>query len=464
MKNVIIILATILCFSYFGILSASAQSILKEVSKRHVSKKAIIPDDYGYYFLESNKLKDIRDYSTEINYMVGCDEVRVLDGDRFLVKSGNGISYFKNNTKVSSFVQSNISLISREWDRIIYFEDNDFWLADIKWEDGSSYNKTRLTETGIFGSTRWEIYSWYKESVFLTIQNEAYILNLTDKKLNKLPEVVSKTWETPSGRFFGNGLEYFDFITGKKYTLVSPKHTQFAEIFYSNGKPVIIDELTVGFHYVGVETRNADKMQDHLVVWDLRHPKTPDLVSLTPEILGDVPKITKSSLYTGAEDQITWREGVFTYSMTEATYGRPSNALSPNLEKICFTTFNEPRCIFIQNLTSGNNQLVEENVSKTVGNHYSFSPGNLTFSWTSNDHFIYSKNEGVLEQGTFIFDLTNDEKKKLTPFLIQEIVVLQQVGRVVFRANNKLFTCKSDGSDLEIINEEAYGVISSFLK
>lgn len=440
-----------------------SQSLIKDIIKNQVSTKQSDLLDFDYYFFEGNSLKDVRDYSTKIDIPTP-GEVKQLDENRFLIKNKNGISYYQDEKFISSISISRPDWLSPDWQREIFLKDNDLWIREINWSSGGFANEIRLTETGIFGTTSWYIHDWYKDKVIISIGNETYLFNLLSKEFKKISIKYNNTvlpiWTSAKGRFFGWGLEYFDFETEKKYQINNNKFKNFAQITLSTRSPLKIDGFTLSFQLTGFESTVDPRPKDYLVVCDLRYPDSPEIIQINPEVSNGVPGIGSLIL-----KDLPWREPHFTKSMIQTIRGSASRAFSQDRQKLCFTTRFQPGSFFVHDFLTDKDIMVESDLSKTlVSTSRSISNRDLFFGWISNTTLIYSKNEGIMDQGTFFYDLKNGQKKKLTPFLIQELVILEGPGEVLFRANNKLFQCNSDGSGFEVINNKATQRISYFLK
>ncbi|WP_420151807.1 hypothetical protein [Spirosoma sp.] len=100
------------------------------------------------------------------------------------------------------------------------------------------------------------------------------------------------------------------------------------------------------------------------------------------------------------------------------------------------------------------------------------APGWENIFWTDDNHLIFTAKEGsivngnqvtAMTQGTYIIDINTKEIKKLTPYLLSSsqktvesadpyknfIIRLPEANLIVFEANQYLFSCHSDGSDVK---------------
>ena len=88
--------------------------------------------------------------------------------------------------------------------------------------------------------------------------------------------------------------------------------------------------------------------------------------------------------------------------------------------------------------------------------------GNLLISWIDNTHLLYFKsNTGASEQGTYIFDITTNSRKKLFSYTLEGSGLADGKSYYNAKSNYLLFgtqgifwRCRPDGSELtELLKE-----------
>ena len=457
------LLSLAICIFFLLPSLCSGQAILeKAIANRQQQLTGYTPGDADYCFLEGSKLKDIRDYSTKIP-RIEADKTRRLDASRYLVQRGMAVYCFKNHQQVHAIALAAGDHTSPELDRVISRKDNDLWLKEINWDNGSIKSEKRLTETGVFGINSYYIMGWHKDKIMVSVHGEIYLLRLNDKSLKKLdirynPNVY-QVWTTPSGRYYGAHLSYFDFVKEQEFNVNDQYFKGFEGAMLLSKKPIIIDEHTVAYHVWGADPQKNIEGQSFLLIADLRQPATPQILEINTAVEGVTPEPPANSRQAMMP---FLRSANFTKSMIEPNQWGSSSTFSPGLKKICFTTRTAPNGLFVFDLTTGKAQLVEKDIQQTMQNNI-MARNDLTFGWVTDNTLIYSKNEGVMDQGTFLYHADTGKKQKLTPFIMQESVILHAVDKLVFRANNKLFTCNSDGTNLKVLQENIFHRVSPFL-
>ncbi len=79
-----------------------------------------------------------------------------------------------------------------------------------------------------------------------------------------------------------------------------------------------------------------------------------------------------------------------------------------------------------------------------------FDEGSLSKrAWVNRHKLLFSLDGNIMKQGTYIFDAKTGERKKLTPFIANQIYVFGNTGYVMFSANEKMYKYNTDTKELK---------------
>ena len=401
--------------------------------------------DYKYYFYVGEELKDIRGFKAVDRKVLPKGEVRFYPAqDRMLIKphkdSRNSRYLYINRLNSTSVkIVDAAGWLAPNWKYKLEIKEGDLWAVDIDWETGNLSNERQLTQLGIFGR-RFSPDYFYGNQIYFTHSSGGnriqYKLDIATQELVEAPKELGYSFNyiSPSKRYISqyerleNPLTY-DF---KKQELipVSIPETKQSEICWAND------------HTIVQLKKNKVKENVFKSYVDVVNFKTQDISTFSLDIKSD-QKVKLSKNMTALD-------------------GQRSYNVSPDGTKILYFTndsYNQiPPALRVFDITKKRDILCEEDFKASL--HTDMFVEEPTFEWVSNDKIIYKKVGNLLNQGTWIYDVSTQTKKRITPYVATNIIVLRQAGKIIFRVkvdnSEDLLSCNLDGSELVTLEKNSY--------
>ena len=386
--------------------------------------------DYKYYFYVGEELKDIRGFKAVDRKVLPKGEVRFYPAqDRMLIKPHKGSS-FKNTLYINRLngtsVNQLVGWFTPNWKYKYKFKEGDLWAADINWETGNISNERQLTELGIFAKgNSYSLRAFYGSKIYFTHfsdgKHNGYLLDIESKEMIEAPKDIKGFIEV------GWNLDDSYFSPNKQY-LVPKGNTDIKAYDLKTEKL-----LSIPF------TRNTDS---YTRIWINNHT----LAQITYEKQDSYIEIANLKTQGFNSTLIaTNDEGRARISAEmRAISGQRSFTVSPDGTKFLYHTEDK---LYIFDIKQDKRILCEENFKESLPN--AFNHKYLIFKWLSNEKLIYAKKGNLLNQGTWIYDVKNQTKKRITPYIAKDLIVLRKAKKVVFNSNDEFYSCNTDGSNLE---------------
>lgn len=326
--------------------------------------------------------------------------------------------------------------LSTDWKRAASIYNSDLWLWDFDLASGKFSNPTQATQSGSMGSG--PIYLKGTNAIVSKGNQTSSTSTIVDLKTGKYTDIGNHRWE-----------EYNDYITDQFYTYATDKKGYWSILgqdFFPNS-----DRLK---HFMWLDALQAKALViSYDKVPSVREDGFVKLMVLDVKSQTVKPLSTPyfSKQYATAFDR---------YKPGTAVY----HTLSPNGTKIIFVPTNDPTGAVIIDLELGTETFTKIPLIKEKS---TFLQANQ-IAWTDANHILFNAPVGVsffekvideASRGAYILDVQTGKAKKLLPFFINEtnstyvnqglkVSPLKGSSHVTFLANNYLYKCKPDGTEL----------------
>jgi hypothetical protein len=354
-----------------------------------------------------------------------------------------GLPIFKKQLRMQSppFNGARVSL-SSNWKKGVLQTNGDLWIADFNNLDGNLGEFKQATANGVMYGDN----TYLKDDVAITTmgvvgKHKGKLINLTSGKFVEIPG----SWERANG-----------YITDQFYNI------GFGDTGVGYLSPLRFTPLPDFYLFVAwmneKQTKCIVNVQGQHYVWEnkKRTPfPTPILLSVQKHMNSD------QGYSSSAEDWII----------------KP-HRMSP-----------EKKNVFYHYSLHDNEGLLIFDLEKLTESRHDFGSGeinsdwlNYSTGWTDDTHLLLSLRPGqkingavitTNTQGTYIYDINTKESKRLTAYYVNQInemmplemVTSSKSGYTIFNANNFLFRCKNDGSDLAQLTKTPglYHLLKPFL-
>lgn len=401
-------------------------------------------NELNYFFFFGNQLKDIRNFSTVLEN-VTSGELKELSGGDFVICSqasyrSNVFTVIdKNNKIINQFTVS--GYLSPNWNYLIKLKNGDLWREDIDFNTGGTLNARQITQLGLF-EKKFTYGNWYGDFVFFQPywdKPDMYLLNTSNGKFEKssVPAFIDTYSGSPTGRFFRTettyGSKIYDFEKKKFVLALDDIDTYDVSIKQYSSSYMWLSEtvLLVRMCY------NSSKYDKDISVriYDLENPESHKELILHTYPLDEYGQSIKF------EGSCTNRYKTDLYSKFKKLRLAPSNDSNHLLYG--------GKDLFWYDLTTGKSSKWTNDCTKTTFKEYAEY---LVHDWVTRDELIYPIRGNLMEQGTWVLNCKTGKKSKITPFMAERFWSFENIGYVMFEANNNLYSYNND-KGLKVLQE-----------
>ena len=397
--------------------------------------------DFHYYFFMGNELKDSRDFQTvQLAFKPGKTR-RFPSKNKILIyqdrySSKRYLHLFRmDGTSIGSITLYSHEYLTPDWKHIIHSEKGDLWASDIDWNTARRSNTRQLTQLGVIRDIEGVINFYDRKILYEHCSNEGsghYNIDIHTKEMVKLPKEMT-------------------------IALLQTRH------FFSSNHRYLISS---GFNHLvlSYDFKRQKHLPIHAVSFTVRNgayefwldPNT--LVNLRDERINGQSGVHQFAEITHLETQITRRinfnlpprysDAYLPKAMQRFDPGKGCNQnVSPNHTHFLYYANGAPK----QNVLSLRLVDIATQQETTIVND---CPNDkFLCQWVSNHHLIYTQKGDLMTQGTWIFDIRNESKKRISPYIADNVITLRKIDQVIFMANGEVFRCKSDGSELTTLGK-----------
>lgn len=324
--------------------------------------------------------------------------------------------------------------IAGDWKHVYTIFNNDAWVGDFNMENALIGNMHQVTQSGLMSF----IQGSYMKGNTLLLSN--YIINTDDGVYQKCgsPEYISPT----SGDFFYTKPNY------------SPRFNTSSAIWSFKNRKKIME--IIGRENAGWINRGQTKILNYI------YDRNGNIKNTQILDLNSFPN----------SRPVNWSSKLFV--------GDIFIAASPNDNNFFASGQSNPN----KDYSDSDEEFIVYNTQTLGETHFSINMvaglGTLSQTrWTDDNHILFSLKEPRMmlnkrpitteTQGTYIVDIKSKEIKRLLPTFIkdynQDFIPLNEAGKVVFEANNYLYSSRTDGSELVQITKipSVYKLASVFI-
>lgn len=379
-------------------------------------------------------------------------------------------------------------LVNNEITKASYIKNNDLWVADFDVNSGKFSSDKQVTSLGIFNSgfISSTIFHWYENTIIMNhANNHIYIDintgnlldNLTKFEYNRQKVTYGHSLVSPNGRWvYIKGLDetsrtsvFFDckefklknvkpsFLTddrGKTDVFWIGEETFLASPFTvrnSRSVPRNIDNSVFASQAFQIDLNNNLPQNASIGYYNKKFTFVNTLGNNEESSFQQYRYSDFGDSYI-SEGDFSWLSGYLreTYSIgpkahnllltyeSVATGSNYNSLVEPNKCSIYDVIKREIHDLHLFESLAADKQDI-------YSNYYWLDEENLLFNFTV--HQV-----GISNQGTYIYHIPTRKKVKLNSYPISnmttDIVSMSEVKQVVFKANNFLWKCNFDGSEL----------------
>ena len=466
----LITLSILCCF-----FTVNVQSQSNEILSSILSAKNESPTDQNYFYYFNNDLKDIRDNSVVIKD-VGHGQEKILEDGGYVIRSRNYnynfmLSYYSSKNVLVGKV-TDIGHLSPNWKYVITVKDGDLWYHDINIKSGKKSLGRKLTELGVFNN-QFKYMFWYEDKIGLDpmVSGGSYILNVMTGEITETPTEMyiprKRDILSPSGRYLiipsssgsAKGDMFYDIESNEIcheliYALSETKEGYRREhfLFWSSDDVYVssIREGGIGSEMIKLKFTNVENSQTHEVV--LYNPEE----SIHYKKTGQQPNASvgfPTNLFPrGYRDKFSKLNGLFMPENFNQKYILYTQHFRELDKKIFSWQDRNQLSVVMLNLFNGNKTILHQKESEMVG-----FDRILYRTWITPTKLVYTTQGDIIKQGTWLLDVETNKKEKITPFAATSFWNFKNTKYFMFIANNKLYRCNKDGSDLKIIEDTLNG-------
>jgi hypothetical protein len=299
----------------------------------------------------------------------------------------------------------------------LWVKDQDIWAADVDWKTGSYKNERQLTQLGTFNARNGIPFThWYGDWMILFLTPKCYLLNTKTGELQAMIE----------------GADCYNDLRG----MASPD----ARYLFLNHQ--ILDMKNRSMKPMTYDGRNP-----FWYFWKSNH----ELLFLSP-----LSKAVVIDMETGVRKELFNVKEIGEPRYHFQQQAKTSHRFSTRGTYFVFVEKEYARPLPRYSLVIGDTKTgirIEPEIQLYT------STGQIMFNmvWTTDGSFIYSTEGDALTQGTWFYDMHHKTHKRITPYIANQIILLDQAKTVVFTANNHVFTCNEDGSNLVQMSKQPLG-------
>lgn len=408
-------------------------------------------NDFKYYYIFQSKLIDVRTQNQVISYEMSSPFRPIYNKtNHTLSLYGNNIVTINDEGKfINAFPTWGVAF-SPDLKTILYVKGGDIWVANVNYQTGKSYNDKQLTQLGIFPSDV-KVINWFENNVIFGIQPK-YQINIVSGEISEVEKYRNEIRFNPYvGNYLGDNYPGNHVSPNRRYCIVANREQPSSILDMKN---LSIKNINISFYESDcswlsdsialVLTKIDEKFQFYKL--DCNTGKATN-------VLADIP-----------ESFVSER---FHYETTYYERNVPKN-ISPNSTYIMLPFYDKD--FDVQDRLHDNAELMifnlknNQEVIKSEVRFNAYDGNSGYYEWISDDSFIYSKAGNISSQGTWIYNLKKREHKRITPFILQNAIVLPDAGKILFIANRYLYKMDINGNNLEQISKEQIsgGLVNSF--
>ena len=454
-----------------------AQTQVKKTSSATAKTGPLKTQDYDFYVLMLNQAGLVPDnllssfytpYYKIIDIRTGNIVVKAWPaGDTYLSKSRNllvsttskwplytstivsldtsGLVLGKTDAKTMVAGKNYAGSFSPDFRSVLFQIENDLWLSQTDISKGKTGIPKQLTRFGFQGEQ--QIWGWYKDGVVLG--QRYWINNKTgDVQDINVPEDYKGLLTTFNPLLISSVPEHH-FSIDRRFVIygLNPMQENWGGniIDLSDNKLLNPDpKIRIGAFSFSYWLKNHqfmlyDKLSGNGTAYNIlnngQFEATPLPVSTFP---GEDPRAVKAVGLSKIMLPQTIKFGRLCFSPDTTKY------LLKREDGIC------------NSIQGGGNDCEWYLYEPLIGQVKLIDKALVFVSWLDNDHLIYCKNGTTSEQGTYIHDLKTNSNKRLFSYIIDnaydmqvdKVIYNQKSNFVLFGANQTLWRCRPDGSEL----------------
>lgn len=346
-------------------------------------------------------------------------------------------------------IETNYATLSMDLKTAVYSKDGDVWTAKVDANTGKLSAGTKVTQLGIFNDYL-PVINWYENALLiLAPDNNIYILNLSDGQMKKMPIDLRmlklekqnifpnayRSYWSPTKRYVlilnntNTGNSTKDCVIDMKTMTLSSFTSQITpnEPGY-NTQPIqywVCDSIALLYSGNNVHNQggkfywfNVNKMTTELAFYVPKEFNNSWAVNLSADNIGRVTKAFSTN---------------FSYLLLPLNQQVNTNDLWFSIYNLKNSSYNK--------------------TSVPLSNYYLFGTPNY-YEWVTDSSFLFRQNGDITTQGTWLYNVKSNEKKKISTYLLDKAIALPKAGKFLFIANQLLYSANFDGSELKQISTE----------
>ncbi len=411
-----------------------------------------------YFFWANNGIMDARsgkNLNFDFKYHIMYKTVRPV----YYLKESKIIFYDYTYLKVyDSFGKliktaydkpSDIFLTQGDLKSFIFLENRDFYKINFDVSNFTFKNKSKLTELGIFFPVNsLRNYLAFNNNLIFS-EGKSYQLKSFSKEITELND----HFLTPLVTDLHKSRGFLDY----NYGIISPNHRY---LLYKMPKQ---DSKVLDMQNISIKTLSQNGEDILFSAW-VNDSVGYCLAAIDPERNTawnghlNYTNIYKVNFRTGEKINVAkvnsdFNHGKFLYDSQNLILGKSLN-VSRKGNKLMIPNPNpsynlgmESKKAYYHIYNVSNYSLIDAIVDIKLE---LFFTGNIEtlFLWTTDNHLLFSRKENISVQGTYLFDTETGLKTKLTSYLLENAIILEDADLIVFKANGELYKCNLNGSNL----------------
>ena len=395
-----------------------------------------------YYIQAGYKIIDIR------NSKIVCDNfpqnsiVKVEDDHIKVVAQNYGKYTIQKYSKSFKLIwtQNFTGQLSPNWSFYFSVENGDLQKTSIDWELGQFGTKEQFTELGTFRRSTPEYQLWTDKYFFFHYNSKVYRLDVNTKEIieTPLPHLFGKFRNTLSP------LSDYILAWGKIYSINENKVLNDRSEYFMNivnnysvedVKPSEDNATTYFIRWVG--------NTEYLVCHVFNSGKKTIAKYSVNDIYNPISEITLEDLNF---KMVNTERGLIGTDNTYYSEILKENTLKQTSDDYFLVTkdngFQKARSLYILDTNNGTFNLLTESV--TASGAY-----NAIADRIDTKHYLYSSSRDILKQGTYIYNISTQEKTKILKYPATKIWNLRNTELVIFIANNEVYKFNKDTKQVE---------------
>ena len=418
--------------------------------------------EQDYYFFYGNQLRDIRDNSVILND-IPHGIARPIDDGGFVLASGHSQrSYLSRYDDQSRLVYETVidGRLSPNWDYALSVINGDIHYQSIDLLSGNLGAVEPITQVGGIRSP-FDYLHWYGGYVVFEA-GAPYHLDVKSKVISKAPFPYlqrPKTSFSPNGKYALLNKEAFHqggFYDIETNQIIVKHNDAFRPSGFDEGAQTFAIPLrwVNDSCYLSLVGGQNNSGEDFHQIKMLNLEKPDEIHEINIDWSGgNKGTVNNAAGFTRNFRNLTYA-GAYHYSQIEKR---------PHYEPLFYRyvilnyedSFGNPATpADMLDLTTGKIELFETHYARL------FAGYNIARLWISPNQLLYSTSGDLITQGTWLYDVEAKEKKKVTSYTGHRFWSFDNTNFVMFSANNKLYRCKKDGTELTVLEESLNNNIS----